>query len=360
MVDSSVDLLALNRQILLDPTAAGSNELVALLELEQPGLEFLCPLARAIYWLETNREGSIDVNGVLGSLWLIDESEARGTGEYGEDYACVEEVVHHSIITTLGGIEIDLGFESSTTMVHYKEFWPAYLRTVSAHAIELNSAAEHSSLIDQWFAELDAETKTSRRSPDVYPTDSGEFIGTCRYTLASVNGLPIEGPTFSDTYHEQGWQGLNEDYPQRCDSDIENSSFCWIHYLSRDQAEKIGIAAKGKLALGPGKDYPEWVSKKLVDNLEDQWIDSDKISGSYGNGTVIVELSTDAYVAAGCGAEWDPSEPESQVDPEVSHWDQYPGDAGPLLRIEISRNTKQFPTELEILVPYLIKLRKLI
>ena len=44
MVDSSVDLLALNRQILLDPTAAGSNELVALLELEQPGLEFLCPL----------------------------------------------------------------------------------------------------------------------------------------------------------------------------------------------------------------------------------------------------------------------------------------------------------------------------
>ena len=355
-----ISLDALNREILLNPASAGSNELVALLELEKPGLEFLCPLARAIYWLETNREGSIDVNGVLGSLWLIDESEARGTGEYGEDYACVEEVVHHSIITTFGGIEIDLGFDSSTTMVHYKEFWPAYLRTVSAHAIELNSAAEHSSLIDQWFAELDAETKTSRRSPDGYPTDSGEFIGSSSYALTSVNGLLVNGPSFSDTYHDQSWDGLNEDYPQRWVEGGEDSCFCWLHYLSLDQAEQIGIAAKGRNALGPDKAYPEWAPKKLVDDLEDQWIGSDYIGNSYGEGNVIVESSTTAYIAAGCGAEWDPSNPESQLDVVADGCEEFPGNAAPLLKIEINRNAEQLPAELENLLPYLVKLRKLI
>lgn len=352
-----ISLDALNREILLNPASAGSNELVALLELEKPGLEFLCPLARAIYWLETNREGSIDVNGVLGSLWLIDESEARGTGEYGEDYACVEEVVHHSIITTFGGIEIDLGFDSSTTMVHYKEFWPAYLRTVSAHAIELNSAAEHSSLIDQWFAELDAETKTSRRSPDGYPTDSGEFIGSSSYAMTSVNGLLVNGPSFSDTYHDQSWDGLNEDYPQRWVEGGEDSCFCWLHYLSLDQAEQIGIAAKGRNALGPDKAYPEWAPKKLV---EDQWIGSDYIGNSYGEGNVIVESSTTAYIAAGCGAEWDPSNPESQLDVVADGCEEFPGNAAPLLKIEINRNAEQLPAELENLLPYLVKLRKLI
>ena len=355
-----ISLDALNREILLNPASAGSNELVALLELEKPGLEFLCPLARAIYWLETNREGSIDVNGVLGSLWLIDESEARGTGEYGEDYACVEEVVHHSIITTFGGIEIDLGFDSSTTMVHYKEFWPAYLRTVSAHAIELNSAAEHSSLIDQWFAELDAETKTSRRSPDGYPTDSGEFIGSSSYAMTSVNGLLVNGPSFSDTYHDQSWDGLNEDYPQRWVEGGEDSCFCWLHYLSLDQAEQIGIAAKGRNALGPDKAYPEWAPKKLVDDLEDQWIGSDYIGNSYGEGNVIVESSTTAYIAAGCGAEWDPSNPESQLDVVADGCEEFPGNAAPLLKIEINRNAEQLPAELENLLPYLVKLRKLI
>lgn len=350
-----ISLDALNREILLNPASAGSNELVALLELEKPGLEFLCPLARAIYLLETNRQESIDVNGVLGSLWLIDESEARG-----EDYACVEEVVHHSIITTFGGIEIDLGFDSSTTMIHYKEFWPAYLRTVSAHAIELNSAAEHSSLIDQWFAELDAETKTSRRSPDGYPTDSGEFIGSSSYALTSVNGLLVNGPSFSDTYHDQSWDGLNEDYPQRWVEGGEDSCFCWLHYLSLDQAEQIGIAAKGRNALGPDKAYPEWAPKKLVDDLEDQWIGSDYIGNSYGEGNVIVESSTTAYIAAGCGAEWDPSNPESQLDVVADGCEEFPGNAAPLLKIEINRNAEQLPAELENLLPYLVKLRKLI
>jgi hypothetical protein len=359
VADSCVDLLTLNRDILLNPIAAGSNELVLLLELEKPSLEFLCPLARAIYWIETNRQDHIDVNEVLGSLWLIDEKEALGTGYYGDDYADVTEVVHHSVLTAYDGLEICLGFKSSTTMVHYKELWPEYLRKVSAQDIEPRTSPDHHHLIDQWLTEIDEETKRIRRSPNGYPTDSGEFIGTCRYTLTSINGLIVDGPTFSDSYHEQGWDGLSEDYPQRWNDEEENSSFCWLHYLSREQAEQIGIAVKGKHALGKEADYPEWVPKKLVADLEDHWISSECIRESYSNGDVIVEPSTKCLVAVGCGADWDPSDSESQIDSEVADLEAYPVNAGPLLRIEISRSDESLPRELEALLPYIEKLQLL-
>ena len=357
MANSSVDLLTLNRDILLNPTAAGSNELVLLLELEKPSLEFLCPLARAIYWIETDRQDYIDANEVLGSLWLIDESEALGAGEYGDDYADVTEVVHHSVHTTFDGIEIILSFRSSTTMVHYKEMWAEYLRKVSVQAIEPRTRSDQPRLIDQWLAKLVEETRRTRRSPKGYPTDSGEFIGTCRYTLTSINGLTVDGPTFCDNYHEQDWDGLSEDYPQRWNDEEENSSFCWLHYLSREQAEQIGIAAKGKQALGNDVDYPEWVPKKRLSDLEDHWISSDWISESYSNGDVIVEQSTECWIAVGCGADWDPSDQESQNDPEVADLEEYPANAGPLLRIEINGSDESIPRELERLLPYVKKLQ---
>ena len=359
MADSSIDLLALNREILLNPLAAGSNDLVALLELEKPGLEFLCPLAKAIYLLETNRKECIDVNEVLGSLWLIDDSMARGTGLHGDDYADVTEIVHHSKSTMLDGIEIELGFQSSTEMVHYTGFWPEYLRTCSAQDVELISSAEPSSWIDQWFADLNESVKESRRSPYGYPADSGEFIGTCSYKLTSINSLLVDGPTFSDTYHEQEWEALNEDYPQRWDGEEENSSFCWLHYLSLEQAEQIGIAAEEKQALGSDQDYPEWVSEAI--EWDDQvWIHSDRIKESYDRGRVIFALSSVAWIAVGCGSEWDPAEPDNQHDPEEhTNWDEFPENMGPLLKIQISRDAEQLPDELEALLPYWRQLKRM-
>ncbi|NBV05329.1 MAG: hypothetical protein EBS08_06675 [Cytophagia bacterium] len=357
MADSSLDLLALNREILLNPRAAGTNELVALLELEKPGLEFLCPMARAIYWMETNRPDRIDANEVLGSLWLIDESEARGTGEFGDDFADVSEVVHHSIIAAFGGVEIDLGFESSATMVHYREFWPEYLRVVSAQIVEGRPSTGQFCLIKQWFDCLDEDVTESRGSPSGYPTDSGEFIGTCRYTLTSINGLSVDAPTFSDTYHEQDWEGLSGNYPQRWDGEEENSSFCWLHYLSPEQAEQIGIAAKGKESLGPDQDYPAWVPKLLVADLGDQWIHSDQISESYGNGAVVIAPSIEAWIAVGCGAAWEPADDEGELNPDGSmSCDEFSETMGPVLKIEVKREMNDLPEQLQALLPYWLKL----
>ena len=359
MANPSIDLLALNRQILLNPSAAGSNDLVALLELEQPGLECLCPMARAIYWMESNRQGHIDANEALDSVWVVDDSEAQGTGGHG-DYADVTESVKHAIIIRYEEAEIELGFESSSEMVYCGEYWPEWVRSVNAPDITADFISDHCRLIEQWFAKLDGGSSDARvrRSPNGYPTDSGEFIGTCCYTLASVNGMAVEGPTYSDTYHEQAWEGLNEDYPQR--SDEEPSCFCWLHYLSCEQAEQIGIAARGKKALGPNENYPEWAPKAVINQGDGLWIDSDQIQSSYSEGTVIVKPSTDAWLAVGCGPEWDPNyHPNDQSDPENGEWEQYPTNAGPVIRIEISRGEEVLPPELVALLPYIQRLHSL-
>lgn len=350
------DLLKLNQDILLNPTSVSGNELVRVLEIEKQNLEFLCPLARAIYLIETDREDHIEVSEALGSLWLIDDNEALGTREYGDDYADVTEAVQHTVHTTYDGVEIRLNFNSSSTMVYYEKVWPKYCRKVSAQDIGPRTSSDQPRLIDQWFAELDEETKWIHRSPNGYPTDSGEFIGTCRYTLTAINELTVKGPSFSDSYYEQDWDGLSKDYPQRWNGEEENSCFCWLHYLSHEQAEQIGIAAKGMHELGDDADYPEWVSKKRIADLDNYWIGSDYIQENYKNGDVKFEKSNECWIAIGCGTDWDASEPERQIDHDNADLEEFPANAVPLLRIEINRSDESLPCELETLLPYIEKL----
>jgi hypothetical protein len=180
-----------------------------------------------------------------------------------------------------------------------------------------------------------------------------------------VNDLQVSGPTFSDSYHEQRWSELSDVYPQRWrdeeDNSEENSCFCWAHYLDRSHAEKIGIAATGKSAIGRDQDYPEWLPKKLAENEDALWVHSDRIQTSYSSGSVVVKPSADAWIAVGCGSSWDPSEqdPEDDVTEDVD-WDDFPADAGPLLRIEISAGAEELPAELEALLPYWQKLFQLV
>ena len=352
-MDSPLDLPALNREILLNPTGALAKSLLAKLELEQPGLECLCPLARAIHWIDTGRSDRLDAGEVLGSLWCIDDSEALG--EDGDD-AVVEDVVHHSITTSFNGLEIRLGFESCTEMTHHQDYWPRYLRASSGLEWEAIGHQNNALVIEALLLSLDASTKASRRSPEGYPADSGEFIGTSTYTLTSVNGLPVDGPTFADNYHEQAWENLNDQFFQRWDEENEDgeSAICWLHSLTTEQAEQLGIAASGDQALGDAQeDYPAWMPKTLLPSSESFWIDADQIQASYGRCTVIVEPSTHAWIAVGCGSAWDPTDPDRQLDPEqTTPWDAFPETMGPLLKIEISQAMTTLPISLERLLPY--------
>ena len=327
MADSSIDLLALNREILLNPKAAGNNELVALLELEKPGLEFLCPMAQAIYWIETKQKQRIDPEEVLRSLYCIDDSEANGDG-----HAYIKEVVLHSITLALGDLEIVLGFNSLTEMIYHGQYWPRYVRYASAIEWNLDMEDRQAEVVAAWFRSIEINAKDCQKFPQGYPVDSGEFIGTTSYTLVSINSLTVDGPTFSDTHHEQSWSGLNVEFMQRWedDCDLDNSVFCFLHYLGRDQADQIGIAAIGKQALGPDQNYPEWVPKKLDAFEEALWIHSDRIKHSYDGGTLVIEPSKEAWIAVGCGSAWDPTDPDNQLNPEEKvDWDEFPETMGP-------------------------------
>jgi len=56
MASREIDIDSINRHILLNPTESAKNVLVRLLEVENPELKFLCPLAKAIYLIETGRQ----------------------------------------------------------------------------------------------------------------------------------------------------------------------------------------------------------------------------------------------------------------------------------------------------------------
>lgn len=361
MIDSQPDLLQLNRTILLNPRAAASHPLAALLELEKPGMEILCPLARAIYWIETGRSERVDAGEALATLWSIDDSDARGDGE-----VCFKESAQHSIRLTLGEVAIVLGFESHAQMFYYGNFWHDGLRARSADAWGLSEQDDPNRMLEKLFLGFDADRRKWRGRTRANPREDG-FVGECRYTFAFVNDLPVRGPSFTDSYHEQIWEDLSQAFPQRwdgdchddndCGGDVRNSSFCWLHYLTSEQAAQLGIAAQADQAIGPGQDYPEWVAKQLVAQSDALWIHSHRIQSSYANAATVVEPTSDFWFAVGCGPSWDPADPAAQVDAEAEpYWDEFPEQAGPLLRIEISRTKQSLPPEWEALFPYLRQL----
>lgn len=347
MIDSHLDLLQLNRAILLNPREAASHPLAALLELEKPGMEILCPLARAIYWIETGRSERVDAGEALATLWSIDDSDARGDGE-----VCFEESAQHSISLTLGGTTIVLGFQSHAQMFYYGDFWRDGLRARSADVWGVSIQDDSNPGLEALFLAFDADRRQWRGRTRANPREDG-FVGECRYTFAFVNDLPVSGPSFIDSYYEQIWEDLHQEFPQCWDGDERNSSFCWLHYLAPEQAEQLGIAAQADQAIGPGQDYPEWVSRQLASQRDSLWIHSSRIQASYAKAATVVEPTSDFWFAVGCGSSWDPAYPAAQVDAEAEpHWDAFPEQAGPLLRIEISRTKQSVPPEWEALLPY--------
>lgn len=178
-----------------------------------------------------------------------------------------------------------------------------------------------------------------------------------------MNDLPVDGPTLTDSSYEQEWENLNDQFIQRWDEDDEDSesAFCWLHSLTPEMAEQLWIAASGNEALGDDQEeYPAWIPKTLLKTSESFWIDADQIQASYSRGSVIVDPSTRAWMAIGCGAAWDPTDRDCQLDPAQSErWDQFPETMGPLLRVDVSREEVDLPPVIKELLPYWQKLIQL-
>lgn len=364
MIDASVDLLALSKEILLNPKEAGKNPVVALLELEQPDLGFLCPLARAIYLLESKRPQRVDAIEALDSCFLIDDSMSGNCLELSDEYACIEEQVSHAIKQEFNQKEIVLGFMSVGDMMFYQGFWNDYLRSAQGTAWPIGLLDEPAKFNEKAFAVLDSDAATS---PSAYPTDSGEFLGTLAYTLTSINDLAIAGPTLQDSKIESDWENLSEEYEQRY-PDIarwdDEGQLCWLHYLDADQAATLGIAASSEDAIGDNPDYPAWVPKGVSkEELEATWISPDDLQESYSVGELSVQRSTEAWFALGCGSDWYPGAnliEEDDSEDEATNSVVFEPMSRPLITVNVRRGQAALPSELLILKPYLIQLVQLL
>lgn len=99
------------------------------------------------------------------------------------------------------------------------------------------------------------------------------------------------------------------------------------------------------------------MSKTQLMKSESFWIDADQIKTGHSRGSVIVDSSTQAWMAMGCRAAWDPTELVSQLDPEQGErWDQLPEMMGPLLRVDDCREEEELPPVIQELLPYWQKL----
>jgi hypothetical protein len=151
-----MDLRALSRQILLNPRSAANNELVALLELEKPGLQFLCPMARAIYLIETERVEQIDASEALNTIWFADDSDSYKNEDDGD--VTFEESARHAIELSWSDIKIILGFESNSRIFyHQKDLYPGKVRAHSAVTSDFGPHIDSSALIRILFDRFEAE-----------------------------------------------------------------------------------------------------------------------------------------------------------------------------------------------------------
>lgn len=363
----SIDLLNLNTEVLSIPENCAGHAIIQLLELKDPGLSFLGPLARAIYFIESERLEAIDAREALNTCYVIDDSFSGDCLLVDPDdyeHPSISEDVNHAIKRVFRGMEITLRFESWGNETFYFHYCHDFLRAVPGVTWP-TSLLDNGGKFNEWaFSSLDAVNADT--VPGARPSDSGEFLGILSYTLSGINQLSVKGPTYTDQKCESTWENLSEEYTQRypksANSDHEGQ-MCWLHYLSAAQAKLLGIAASGKDAIGENPDYPEWVPKAVSeDELESTWISPDELQESYSNGEASGPQSTEAWLALGCGSNWYPGADIIEGDTEDRAADSlvFNPMARPLITAQITRGDKILPSEILTLRPYLILLGKML
>ena len=357
MANREVGIASVNRYILLNPSASSKNALVRFLELEDPELKFLCPLAKAIYLIETGRQSHVSNTEALETLWCVDDSRSGRLGDDDcddQDKVIVEEFVEHSMHQSLCDKKIVLGFRSTGTMYYENRFWRDYLRTAKLRGQDLLLLENFTGFLTSCLESLSATNKAI--APRCYPTEKDEFIGQVDYQLATINGASIDGPSLLDQKHHIEWSILAEDYVQ------QDGMFCWLHYLDKRQAELLGLAEKSDYSSHLKiSEYPGWIPQTTSErDLEEAWVGSAELTESYLKGNLIASQSEQGWIAVGSGSYWLPEMQEGDRDAngleEKLIYDRY---HPPLLEISLRKSQRKPPKEFAPLIPYLIKLVKL-
>lgn len=295
----------IHRRLILGSIDEELKSLIELLEMADPGLQGLSPLARAAWRLHSrgsvNRE---EAEAALAATFLIPSDDAEGLLEGGGNLHIQErEIVAHSIpiqvTSPTNQWHLELSFHSYGDSIHMLEGAYACIDLVSLiRKAGLRIASDEQLLFSAYEA---AELHTQ---PQCEPCDS-EFIGNITYTLREIAGEPVSGPCLSDLKHDIAWQelGLLEEEP-------EEPTFCWLHQLTREQAESLGLARERGKHQDPS--MPEWLRDDVAFSL--LWITPDDLYANYSNGNVTGCEIDYLLLCLGAGPEWIPGDWDGQLD----------------------------------------------
>jgi len=293
----------INHNLILGNIDSEMKSLLELLELADPGLRCLSPLARASWRLHS--KGSVsreEAEAALAATFLIpgDDAEAMLAGEHilSSEFERVEHIIVVEVKTQSSLRTITLSFASEGTS-QYNGDGPEWITVRGLGYDQLCvPVLTEDDIINAY------ETKTFKNSPTCYPCDT-DFIGMPTYTLVSIADQPVSGPSLTDYYHLVEWidQGFQKE-------PLEGREFSWLHQLTREQAETLGLARSN--GIHPDPTMPHWLADDV--DFSKIWISTESLQNSYSQGTVTSYAIGDLLLCLGAGPEWRPLDMDEQVD----------------------------------------------
>ena len=355
MSDQPLDLVQLNTALLKSPEQPSGDPKLEKLATEVPKLDFLCPLAKALYLLEINECRSSDAASALESCWMIDDSLIfRDKDWQPDDNIEGREIVRHSIEVIAAGEKICLGFTSEADLLFCSDEYKSLI-TAGTLAAFLNDRSEPDAFatpghLITWLA-------SSMGAPIAYPEGEDEPLCGISHRLTSINGIEVNGPTMNCGYHET----TVDDFSDEWEGHLRPEELCWLHALDAELAEKLGIGAtsqqKKVQSSSRQSNHPTWLTEDI--DIETTWLDAEQLQKSYSAGCRIRIKEAPIRLALGCGEDWTPeiqTEEEASCDPSGRF---YPLAHPPILSIDIDPDSERIPDDFERLRPYLLELAKI-
>lgn len=347
--------MQLNTAILEAPERPSSAPTLQTLAAEDPKLEFLCPLAKALYLLEINECKSRDAIVALESIWLIDDSLIfKDEGWEIDDSVEGREIVAHSIDVIGAGEKIRLEFASEADLLFCSDEYKNLITADTVAALlrdksKIDAFANPGHLIT-WLA-----SKTE--APIGRPEGEDEPLCGISHRLASINGIDVNGPMMNCGYHETTVDGISDEWERHS----RPEELCWLHALDAELADRLGIGATSPDKQGRASsrhvNHPIWLAEGI--DIEAAWLDAEQLQKSYSAGCRLRIKEAPIRLALGCGRDWTPTterEEEESCDPTKQ---VYPLVHPPIRSIDINLDTEHLPDEAEKLLPYLLRLAEI-
>lgn len=223
---------ALSKKILLDPVAGMKDSEFKRLRAEDPELEELHPLARAVALVRLSRgsETRVTVEGAVEDGMESCEIVHRRRWRRVESYREGKESVEHELMVSHRGRELRLQFESDGEVVDADEEAPTNQGRVSLeHLLDdgLTNSTRPGDLYRMWSERVEDE-------PMARSEADGNVVGGMSYRLIRVDDVRIRsGGGWRDRYNE-----LENDHS---DADGDDHTFRLGELLSNSEARALGL-----------------------------------------------------------------------------------------------------------------------